>query len=236
MFVMVNQNAQIKQLEAESKKAQDKANQVEDTPPVAREGFKMVPHGDHWHEVPIDAPDTWQGEPHGEVVTRDDMPIQTYDGPLTYHAELLETNPVKALRLQAEERGHWSKDHIPPFPPSDAEAQEFAKNIYLMHYYTSIDDGSKYGDASRGYNSQLDAIDDQFSVADPVTAREMDLWRLTWTFTAAREITPYGGMTRFGRARMFASDYFPAFIDANGNERKLTPEDFQIEGLVRITE
>ncbi|MDE0313897.1 MAG: hypothetical protein OXM61_03265 [Candidatus Poribacteria bacterium] len=41
---------------------------AENNPPVAREGFKMVPHGDHWHEVPIDAPDMWQGEPHAPIV------------------------------------------------------------------------------------------------------------------------------------------------------------------------
>ncbi len=30
--------------------------------PTAEPGFKWVPHGDHFHEVPIDAPDTWSGE------------------------------------------------------------------------------------------------------------------------------------------------------------------------------
>ncbi len=73
VLVMVNQYAQIKQLEAEAKKAEAKANQMKDTPPVARDGFKMVPHGDHWHEVPIDAPDVWQGEPH-EPKSQDPLP------------------------------------------------------------------------------------------------------------------------------------------------------------------
>ena len=27
------------------------------------------------------------------------------------------------------------------------------------------------------------------------------------------KLHPYGGMTRYGRARMFPSDYFPGFID-----------------------
>ena len=84
VFVMVNKNAQIKQLEAEAEKAQDKANQMKDTPPVAREGFKMVPHGDHWHEVPIDAPDTWQGEPHEPIVK--DAPVTTER--LGYYAKI----------------------------------------------------------------------------------------------------------------------------------------------------
>ena len=69
-FVIVNEVQKNKQLEAELKKTKELANQIkerkvaENNPTVAREGFKMVPHGDHWHEVPIDAPDTWQGEPH----------------------------------------------------------------------------------------------------------------------------------------------------------------------------
>ena len=60
---------------------------------------------------------------------------QTHTGPLTYHAELLKTNPVKALRLQTEERGHWSAEWVPPFPPDDTEAQEFARARYLLEYY-----------------------------------------------------------------------------------------------------
>ncbi len=43
--------------------AQDeKQLEQSDKPPVAGPGFKMVRHGDHWHEVPIDAPDVWQEE------------------------------------------------------------------------------------------------------------------------------------------------------------------------------
>ena len=68
--VMVNQHAKNRELEKQLAEAEKLTNQIkerktsENNPPVAREGFKMVPHGDHWHEVPIDAPDTWQGEPH----------------------------------------------------------------------------------------------------------------------------------------------------------------------------
>ncbi|MYB64465.1 hypothetical protein F4083_02665 [Candidatus Poribacteria bacterium] len=185
VFVMVNQHAEIKQLEAEAKKAQDKANQIKEqdalknNPPVAREGFKMVPHGDHWHEVPIDAPDTWQGEPHGEVGTKDDIPAQTYDGPLTYHEELLETNPVKALRLQQEERGHWSAKYIPPFPTDDTEAQNFARIVYLVNYYVSIGDTDnpvfeKVG--QEGVHRYRDIA------SYPSGARKVDLMRLSWPF------------------------------------------------------
>ncbi len=53
VLVMINQHVQIKQLETEAKKAEAKANQMKDTPPVTREGHEMVQHGDHSQEVPI---------------------------------------------------------------------------------------------------------------------------------------------------------------------------------------
>ena len=193
VFMMVNQHAQIKQLEAEAKKAEDKENQMKDNPPVAREGFKMVPHGDHWHEVPIDAPDTWQGESHGEVVTKDDIPIQTYFGPLTYHAELLETNPVKALRLQTIERGHWSKDYIPPFPPDDEEAQSYARTEYLIRYYRSIGEhDNPLCKKAAAENIEMYRVFDSY----PYGPRKMDLKRLSWP-----------GRRSFGKVT-HASNYF----------------------------
>ncbi len=47
----------------------------------------------------------------------------------------------------------------------------------------------------------------------PSGARPADLARITWTNLDAGSIRPYGGMTRFGRARLYPSDYFPDFID-----------------------
>ena len=168
--------------------------EVDNRPAPPDDGREYVWHGDHWHEMPIEQKE----------------PMLLPEGSLTYHEELLKTNPVKALRLQSEERGHWSKDHIPPFPPDDTEAQEFARNRYLMHYYESIGlvDTPIYSKAARPYISQLDVIDEY-----PSGARKCDLLRITWTNLDAGHITPYGGMTRYGRARMFRSDYFPDFID-----------------------
>ncbi len=173
--------------------------------PTARPGYKMVLHDDHYHEVPIS--ETEVSTPNTKSV--ETVPT-TKSGGLTYHAELLETNPVKALRLQAEERGHWSKDHIPPFPTDDTEAQEFARNRYLVHYYESIGDESNpiYGNAARAYLSQMDVFSEY-----PSGARKCDLLRIMWTNLDAGYIRPYGGMTRYGRARLFPSDYFPDFID-----------------------
>ncbi|MDE0313863.1 MAG: hypothetical protein OXM61_03095 [Candidatus Poribacteria bacterium] len=112
---------------------------AENNLPPAEPGKKWVPHGDHFHQVPIDAPDTWQGEPH-EPVAKEVQAKPAYTGPLTYHEELLETHPVKALRLQTEERGHWSAEWIPPFPPDDQEAARVARNKYILQYYKSIGD------------------------------------------------------------------------------------------------
>jgi len=51
------------------------------------------------------------------------------------HQELLDSHPVAALRAQAKDSGHWSAKYIPPFPPDDTEANEFARNIYIFNHY-----------------------------------------------------------------------------------------------------
>ena len=142
VFLMVNTQSEIRQLAADLADAQKKleahnkaANSpnvvdISDVkPPPAEPGFKWVRHGDHWDKIPVE-----QRETTVEPV----KPM--YTGPLTYHEELLETNPVEALRLQAEERGHWSAKWIPPFPPDDHEAAAIARDLYLITYYESIGD------------------------------------------------------------------------------------------------
>ncbi len=217
VFVMVKDQSKIRQLEtdlAEAQKKREAHNKAANTPkvvdisdvkpPPAEPGFKWVRHGDHWDKIPVG---------QREKIVEPVKPPNT--GPLTYHEELLETNPVEALRLQSEERGHWSAEHIPPFPSDDKEAADLARSLYLMHYYDSLGmiDTPIWSKAARAFLHQRNAIKSQFPVADPITARETDLWRLTWTNTNAGKIMPYGPMTRFGRARMFLSDYFPDFID-----------------------
>ena len=194
-----------------------------DNPPLVEPGYKWVWHHNHWDKVKIDEVAAEPIPSPIAVPEKTDRapkpkPKKVYEGSLTYHAELLETNPVKALRLQAEERGHWSKDHIPPFPPSDTEVQEIARNTYLLHYYKSIGmvDTPIYSKAEIVFQSQLRDINERYSTNK---ARRMDLKRmLTWTRTDAGKITPYGGFVPgLGRARMFASDYFPDFIDIPSN-------------------
>ena len=104
---------------------------------------------------------------------------QTHTGPLTYHAELLETNPVKALRLQTEERGHWSAKWIPPFPPDDQEAADFARSRYLYIYYKSIGETGtpEFLQLEIEIVSQLDVI----RAYPKVSARGSDLLRLGWS-------------------------------------------------------
>ncbi|RKU36326.1 hypothetical protein C6496_13800 [Candidatus Poribacteria bacterium] len=156
---------------------EDNKGVAENNLPPAEPGKKWVPHGDHFHEVPIDAPDTWQGEPH-EPVAKEMQAKPAYTGPLTYHAELLETNPVEALRLQAEERGHWSAEWIPTFDPGDQEAEAIARSLYTIHYYKSIGDTDNpiYKKAGEAFVPLLLAIEDHRSAK-----RRMDLLRLTWT-------------------------------------------------------
>ena len=53
------------QLAQDDKRFKEKDKPVaENELPPAAPGKKWVPHGDHFHQVPIDAPDTWQGESH----------------------------------------------------------------------------------------------------------------------------------------------------------------------------
>ena len=129
------QLAQDEKMLEENDKVQHAAVTTDEKPPDER-GYKWVRHNDHFHEVPIDAPDEWNDTP----ITQPALVPQTYTGPLTYHKELLEKHPVEALRLQAKERGHWSAKWIPPFPPDDTEAAAIARFTYLITYYDSIDD------------------------------------------------------------------------------------------------
>ncbi|MYA28917.1 MAG: hypothetical protein F4090_06150 [Nitrospira sp. SB0672_bin_25] len=130
-----------------------------------------------------------------------------YKGPLTFHEELLKTNPVKALRLQQEERGHWSAKWIPPFPTDDTEAQDLARVTYLRLYYIQNYGFEKLGTPE--YEKELkayreaDAIESQLSdTIDgyPYGARRCDLRKLTWSsLDEEPRINYYGG---------FPSEYF----------------------------
>ena len=136
VFLFIDQNAELQQLEketAESDKLRQEHNKPQETLGAVEELPPVVPPNEH----PSGPHQRENGTVHNPSVSQ---VAQTYTGPLTYHEELLKTNPVKALRLQAEERGHWSAKWIPPFPPDDLEAAAIARDIYLITYYESIGD------------------------------------------------------------------------------------------------
>ncbi len=157
MFVMVNQFEKNKQLEAELEKAQKLADQIEErkaaenNPPVAREGFKMVQHGDHWHEVPIDAPDVWQGEPH-EPKSQDPLPDMS-----KYKIDL--------------------PDEIPDDFPTEAELQEMDSDhlLHLAKLYTKESNELRITDFDAGirlYNATIPILykilDEKSNKADAI--------------------------------------------------------------------
>ena len=113
--------------------------------------------------------------------------METYNGTLTYHGELLETHPVEAVRQQARELGHWSAEHIPPFPPDDAEAAEFARELYLYRYYkwTGQTDTPDYLKALEAQSIIFHALKDRKNntLTPWELARYHDLMKLVWPDT-----------------------------------------------------
>ncbi len=154
--------------ETEQPPDQAQVPEVDKRPPPPADGHEYVWHGDHWDRV---------DQPHDTPSVQPTPVPKTYDGPLTYHEELLKTNPVKALRLQTEERGHWSAEWIPPFPPDDTEAQEFARNTYLSIYYVSIGEGGS--PAHERANKRCTEMGRRISDY-PWDARRADLTKICW--------------------------------------------------------
>ncbi len=178
---------QLKKEAAEAEKMLDEKDKpvTENKPPPAREGYKMVPHGDHWHEVPMTASDVSQDAPTTQPVQAA-QEYKAYTGPLTFHKELLETNPLEALRLQCEERGHWSAKWITDyFSPDDLEAQAFAKTVYLRMYYNTLYRTTGKIPISDAEYTQLGAeLDSHFEAihAIPNHYRGLALMRISWPF------------------------------------------------------
>ena len=203
IYYQWSQVAQLKeQLAQDEKMLEEKRNPLaENNLRPAEPGKKWVPHDDHFHEVPIDAPDVWQDVP----ITQPSQPYKEYTGKLTYHAELLETNPVKALRLQAEERGHPCAEWIPPFPPDDLEAQAFARNTYLCIYLDEKDPEREK--VSAAYLDKLHALNNAIHVAGQRSGRNYDLLKITWVLGTI-PVSHYRG-----NVALFPSDYFPPIRD-----------------------
>ena len=191
----------------------------------ARDGYKWENHGDHWHEVPIS--NSFSGE--GELATAHKPQIQNKstdhfkkpadvvivnnpNAKLTYHTELLKTNPVEALRLQSKERGHINAKWIPPFPHDDIEAQALAKSVY--HFIYNRDSGNQI--QIEGLVSIMHESERFKYKYGSTSARCSDLDKLSWvilTFPMSHYYGDYGDdMGKFNGWAQFASDYFPDHI------------------------
>ena len=190
--------------------------------PLPKSEVAEVVEGDTSQGGHIHADGTWHEGPHetpgvSEVPTKVETSeaaaeVSDLSQPamaLTYHAELLVSHPVEALRQQGKERGHWSADHIPPFPPDDQEAAEFARSVYLWIYYQSTGqtDHPEYIRAVKAEIDFYDALQRSYDAGFGENvweyARNLDLRKITWplfdrfyfnpmrtTFTEADGINP----------------------------------------------
>ena len=163
---------------------------MKNKPPPPEPGYEWVQHGDHYDKVKV-------AETHPIEHPVQARKTPTYTGPLTYHAELLKTNPVKALRLQAEERGHWSAKWIPPFPPDDLEAAEIARTKYLIIYYKTIGDldNPECKKAIRADSEQISRTMKTMTEAKTMgksydRARVSDLLMLSWPRFPESDVPP----------------------------------------------
>ncbi|MDE0016627.1 MAG: hypothetical protein OXU51_10595 [Candidatus Poribacteria bacterium] len=143
-----------------------------------------------WHEGPHDAPVA--SEVPTEVETPEEI-IEKFNTAspamqLTYHTELLKSDPVEALRQQSKERGHWSADYLPDFPLDDTEAMEIARAEYdLIYYQYQTPRGQprspEYHRAARHIMSLLRAVNEKYPADSPdwhVRARGLDLGMFSW--------------------------------------------------------
>ena len=133
---------------------------------------------------------TWHGEPHALIeVPAEVNPSETTGAvdpsqpamALTYHVELLKSNPVEALRQQSKERGHWSADYLPDFPLNDTEAMAIARAEYHKHYYGDTPEGWA---AAAQRRRLIEAVNERYPITSSdwdVRARHNDLKILYWS-------------------------------------------------------
>ena len=148
----------------------------------------------HFH-----ADGTWHGEPHAPIEVPAEVDPSEATGAvdpsepamaLTYHAELLKSDPVEALRQQGKERGHWSADYLPDFPLDDTEAMEIARAIYDYIYFGHTIPVSKHHDSSEFQRAAekmdrllFNEVNERYPITSSdwdVRARHTDLKILAW--------------------------------------------------------
>ena len=214
VFVVLKDKAEIRELKRQLAIALHGHNHA-DGDPTHSDGEEDKPSQDVRPTEPVNPGDVQKIKPDENPKAETPKPKKPlYTGPLTFHEELLKTNPVKALRLQQEERGHWSAEWIPPFPPDDTEAQEFARTEYLWRYYIQTYgeklDTPEYEKEAKACREARETHMEMFATINsyPYGARQMDLLKLTWPgLDEEPRINNYGGVP---------SEYFG---DAEARER-----------------
>ena len=164
-----------------------------DNPPPVEPGYKWVWHHNHWDKVKIaevaaERVPSPIAIPEKTNTASKPTPQKVYEGPLTYHEELLETNPVEALRLQTEERGHWSAAYIPDFHPTDKEALKMAWVMYVLKHVEVTGENPQKLDLdgiSKEYSQILNSLKDRIRAGEDTSSphdRIDDLTKLTWIY------------------------------------------------------
>ena len=175
-----------KMLEEKNKPKVQHAASTSDTKPPDEPGFVWVRHGDHWDKVPIEligqqTPTVQSAQVEQPGAVQPKQHTTDASGEVIYpHHELLQTHPVAALRAQARDNGHWSAQHIPPFPPDDVEANELARNQYIAYYYESRNDF--YNPIASKARRIADTWVQENMPSDfrDLTPRFNDLYKLAW--------------------------------------------------------
>ena len=86
-------------------------------PKTAREGFKWIEHGDHYHEVPISAPDVWQGNDNSQIELQ---PTQSVKRPATLDNPVIEDKSVSEITTEQLLKDlRLTKRHLPNYTTGD---------------------------------------------------------------------------------------------------------------------
>ena len=146
VFLLVQQKAELAKLKEDfalptEKVAENEINPktpsiTENNLPPAEPGFKWVPQGDHYHQVPIDAPDTWQEGTHQKPVqpsqqivsqqeNRTSRERPKYTGEPTYEA--YEKYVTEAFQNIKRNEFGLPISPIPASPPSFRNQEEEGK-------------------------------------------------------------------------------------------------------------
>ncbi|MXV76409.1 hypothetical protein F4Z99_19325 [Candidatus Poribacteria bacterium] len=172
-------------------------NEKENQQPTAEFNEGDTSQGGHVH-----ANGTWHEGPHeAEVVSEVPAEVNTSEATvasdasqpamqLTYHAELLASDPVEALRQQGKERRHWSADYLSDFPADDTEAMELAHAIYDYIYYGHTIPMSEHGKSPEFQRAAekmdrllFSEVNERYPITSSdwhVRARHNDLKMLAW--------------------------------------------------------